>query len=208
MFESFILAGGKSSRMKRNKAFLKLDGKTLLDYSISTLRKIDSKKVSVVIAKHSEGFNKLSSEFPIISDIYENRGTLGGIYTALHNCKEKFAVILACDYPFVSKELLEFLIEQIENTKANCVAPLQKDEMIQPLCSVYNVEKCLGKITRILEQREKLPSTRFVLEDIKSHFVRFEEFANLPNAEHFFFNVNRLQDFEKALQIKKLLDEK
>lgn len=204
MFESFILAGGKSSRMKSAKAFLKLGKKTLLEHSISTLQKIDSSKISVVVAENSNKFKSI----PTIKDIYKDRGTLGGIHSALANCKEKYALINACDYPFISADLLNFLIKIAKDKDADCVAPIQKDGIVQPLCAVYKTQKCLKVLTGILEKSDKTPSARDFLKQFDTKFIKFKEFANLPNAENFFFNVNTPSDFEKAIEIKNHLDEK
>lgn len=201
MFESFILAGGKSSRMRRNKAFLKLGDRTILEHSISTLQKIKSKKISVVVAQQLEEIDIFPKEISIISDIYKNKGTLGGIHSALSNCKERFVVILACDLPFTSSELLDFLLNSIKNTEFACVAPIQQDGIIQPLCAIYNVEKCLETIAQILEKDEKLSSTKSILDLLKAKFIDFDKFADLPNSEHFFFNVNTPKDFEQAIRI-------
>jgi molybdopterin-guanine dinucleotide biosynthesis protein A len=204
MFDSFILAGGKSSRMKNNKAFLKLGEKTLLEHSLSTLQEIKSNRIYVVVADNSNKFDN----FSVIIDIYKNRGTLGGIHSSLAHCKEKYAVIIACDYPFVSPKLLNYLLEFAENDEVDCIAPIQKDGIIQPLCAVYKTQKCLSVLTAILKESNKTPSARTFLEQINTNFIEFVEFAEMPNSEYFFFNINTPEDFKKAIEIKKLVDEK
>ena len=197
MYQSFILAGGKSSRMKRDKAFLKLGNKTLLEHSTSKLEEINSNKISVAIAKNSDKFEGLQT----IADIYKNRGTLGGIHSALSNCNEKYALITACDYPFIPSVFLKFLLVLAKNNDADCVAPIQKDGIIQPLCAVYKTDKCLETLTSILENSNRTPSARNFLKRINTKFIEFDEFKHLSNSTNFFFNVNTPEDFEKATKI-------
>jgi molybdopterin-guanine dinucleotide biosynthesis protein A len=208
MFESFILAGGKSSRMKRNKALLKLERKTLVEHSIAALQDINSPQISIVVAESSSQFEGLPKNIKIISDICKNRGTLGGIHSALAHCQEKYTLIFACDYPFVSGKLLNYLLEAGANNRFDCVTPVQKDGIPQPLCTLYKTKKCLRALTAILEESGKTPSARNFLKQINTKFIEFEEYAALPNSDYFFMNVNTPQDFERALEIKHLLDEK
>lgn len=203
MFESFILAGGRSSRMKHNKAFLKLGDRTFLEHSIYALKKINSNKISVVIAENSDKFTNYS----VITDIYKDRGTLGGIHSALAHCKEKFALIIACDYPFVSVSLLNYLLGIAKINDANCVAPIQRDGIIQPLCAVYKTEKCLKILSAILDESLETPSARDFIKMLDTKFVEYEQIADLPNAENFFFNVNTPEDFEKATKIYNSINE-
>ena len=197
MFESFILAGGKSSRMKRNKAFLQLEGKTLLDIQNGKLKKIGSKKISVVLAEEAENFEN----YTVITDFYKNRGTLGGIHSALENCGEKYALILACDMPFVSEDLLHFLVKTIEKENTDCVAPIQKDGIIQPLCAVYDAKKCVEILAAIFDEFDETPSARDFLKRIETRFIEFAEFSNLPNSENFFFNLNTPENYRTAQKI-------
>src|SRR5665213_164285 len=90
--EICILAGGLSTRMGRNEARLRLRGKTLLRHIHETAR---------------------STSWPvriIRRDLVPRCGPLGGIYTALKTSKAGRVLFLACDMPFVSVDLLEWLI--------------------------------------------------------------------------------------------------
>ncbi len=184
--------------MKRDKLALKLGKKTLLEHSISVLEEINSSQnISVVLAQKPDNFLAIKT----LTDVYKDRGTLGGIHSALANCREKYAVIIAVDYPFVTKDLLEYLLEIAKSENAVCVAPIQEDGIIQPLCAVYETKTCLQILSAILEHSDKTPSARDFLKRIKTRFVNFSEIEHLPNSENFFFNVNTPEDYEKALEI-------
>ena len=100
-FTGYILAGGKSSRMGRDKAFLKIGDKTFLENAVEIL-KPNCEQVKIVLNKSQNHFiEKLPDDISHIFDIYENRGAVGGIHAALQDCQTEFAVILAVDLPFV-----------------------------------------------------------------------------------------------------------
>ena len=183
--------------MKRDKAFLQLEGKLLLDIQMEKLQAIGSKKTSVVVAEKSEQFKN----YQVVTDIYENRGTLGGIHTALKNCDEKYALILACDLPFVSARFLLFLIEKMEGKSFDCIAPIQTDGIIQPLCGIYNSERGEKILTAMLEESAETPPARDFVKRIDTKFIEFAEFADLPGAENFFFNLNTPENFQTAQKI-------
>lgn len=192
-FESFILIGGKSSRMGKDKFSLVLNSKNFLEIASETLQNFGN--VSVVVSAQSD----VSENFPIVKDIYQNRGALGGIHSALVNSKSDWTIILACDYPFVSIELIKFLtnLSQIEKD-FDAFSPIQADGKIQPLCAVYQTEICRKVLSEMLKNEGEKYSVRDFLNRIKTRYVEFSEIAHLPNSKHFFFNVNTPEDFEKA----------
>jgi molybdenum cofactor guanylyltransferase len=192
-FESFILIGGKSSRMGVDKFSLILSGKTFLEIMLEILQNVGD--VAAVISEQTS----FVENFPTVKDIYKNRGALSGIHAALVNSKSDFTIISACDYPFVTVELIEFLtnIAQTENN-FDAFALIQSDGKIQPLCAIYKTENCREILSEMLENEVKNYSVRDFLNRTKTRYVEFSEIANLPNSEHFFFNVNTPEDFEKA----------
>src|SRR5262245_22531689 len=96
--EAFILAGGASSRMGTDKARLLLDGKTFIERIAQTLSDFAARVV--IVGQHSEDLDLES-----VIDIHPKWGALGGIETALTNCKTEWAFVIACDLPFVTADL-------------------------------------------------------------------------------------------------------
>ncbi|HWC15439.1 MAG TPA: molybdenum cofactor guanylyltransferase [Terriglobales bacterium] len=127
----FLLAGGKSSRMGADKAFIQIGGCTLLDRGVQVLAVVCS-GVAVVgdVAKFA------NHNVAVIEDIYRDCGPLAGIHAALSQSPAEFNLVLAVDMPLVSPELLEFLFEQAENSDA-IVTVVRIDRGFQPLCAVY-----------------------------------------------------------------------
>lgn len=197
-FTGFILIGGKSSRMGEDKFSLKINGKTFLEIAVETLEKAGIKQVSVVVSEQTDPIENL----PFVKDIYKNRGALSGIHSALVNSKSVWTIILACDYPFVTVELIQFLINLTEdNSQFDTFAPIQSDGKIQPLCAIYKTIICREILSEMLKNETENYSVRDFLNQVKTHYIEFEQIANLPKSEYFFFNVNTPEDFNLAAKI-------
>ena len=126
----FVLAGGKSSRMGEDKAFLDFRGQTLLDRALNVLGDVCD-RVAIVgdLAKFvnygaskgesvkRESVNRESVKCEsVVSDIFPGCGPLAGIHAALAHSSAELNLMLAVDMPFVTPELLEFLLaEEINN---------------------------------------------------------------------------------------------
>ncbi len=111
---AFILAGGKSTRMGVDKAFVPLDGRTLLARALELARGLAS---DVRIVGDVAKFGKFG---PVVEDIFQNRGPLGGIHAALRASATDLNLILAVDLPFVAAQFLSYMIEQAGNCSSAC----------------------------------------------------------------------------------------
>lgn len=128
---AFILAGGKSTRMGVNKAFVELDGQTLLARVLELARRVTS---DVRIVGDRAKFEKFGA---VVEDVFRNSGPLGGIHAALRSSVTELNLILAVDVPFVPTEFLRYVIEQAGNcSRASAVIPRAAGGW-QPLCAVY-----------------------------------------------------------------------
>lgn len=193
-FTGYILTGGKSSRMGKDKAFLKIGEKTFIENAAAALEP-NCAAVKVVINKNQNNFvEKLPDGVPHIFDRFENRGALGGIHAALKDCKTAFAVILAVDLPFVSDEAIAKLCEiaDASNKYLACV-PRQTDNQPQPLCAVYRANYCLPAIEKLLNENDSA-SVRDFLELIFPRYISADQLSADENLLH---NVNRPEDFRQ-----------
>ena len=114
-----IIAGGKSARMGRDKAFVKLAGKPLIRHVIERSRNLGQTE-TILIANQPERYRHLG--LLVFSDVCPNKGSLGGIYTALTYAQSPHTLVIACDMPFIKTELLRFMIAQISDA-IDIVAP-------------------------------------------------------------------------------------
>ncbi len=191
--QGFILVGGASSRMGSDKAQLKFHGQTGVELIAAALR-------PNVVAVRSVGSREEASlsQLQNVPDLHERWGALGGIQAALYACQSAWAAIVACDLPLVTDELFARLW-QFAKEPFDAVVPLQPDGRQQPLCAFYRRERCLAATDRLIASDEHTP--RVLLASVPTRWVEFSELADLPNAEHFFLNVNTPADYERAIQI-------
>ena len=138
-----ILAGGKSSRMGSNKAFLKLKGKTFIERQIELLREMFDE--IFISANTPSEYEYLS--LPVFKDIYPEKGPLGGIYTSLVNSGSASTFMLACDMPFVESELIKYLKGF---TKEYDVVIPKSERGLEPLHAFYS-KNCIDPIKRELD---------------------------------------------------------
>lgn len=101
-----ILAGGKSSRMGTNKALRELDGLPLIAHVARTMQHV-FKRV-LIVADDAEPYRFL--RLPIYPDIFKDSGPLGGIHAGFVYSGAKSIFVAACDTPFISGALLEYII--------------------------------------------------------------------------------------------------
>src|ERR1044072_8847386 len=101
MIEGFILVGGASSRMGTDKAHLHLEGRSFVEHVAAALAAVAG-RVSVVGA----GDMDLAAwRLPVVTDVYEKWGALGGLHGALNACRAPWAAGVARDLPYVTGEL-------------------------------------------------------------------------------------------------------
>src|SRR4030095_16562846 len=96
---AFILAGGQSRRMGTDKARLTLQGQSFVERVAAELAAVTP---SVTIVGNRRSATQAGINLPIVSDVYPDCGALGGVHAALSACLATWALIVACDFPFVT----------------------------------------------------------------------------------------------------------
>ena len=185
-----ILAGGKSSRMGKDKGYCTLNGKPMVLYAIDMLSQICD---NIIISSNNPEYTQFG--FPVVEDEIKNIGPLGGIYSGLKQSKTQDNFFLSCDMPMVSLELLEYILSFKNDYEA--VIPLWNN-FPEPMCAYYNVN-VLSSLDSFIQKGQ------FKLQDvIKSfHHKMLEITPDLPfYSKELFTNVNSEVDLNN-LQIKK-----
>lgn len=201
--DGFVFVGGASSRMGRDKAQMILGGKRLFERAAAVLSEICKGRVSLV--GDQSGHLAAGTELAVatVTDIRvagENlpRAPIVGLYTALAKATTPWIVVLACDLPFVTADLMTKL-EGFCSDESDVVVPMQPDARPQPLCAFYRRERCLPVAEETLKTGD-LKLQRF-LSRVSTRYVGFDQIAGLEDSAHFFLNVNRPEDYESALRI-------
>ena len=185
--EAFILAGGASSRMGTDKSQLPIAGQTFTERIAETLLRLTD---SVTIV----GRRADNSRLPSVADVYPQWGALGGLHAALAACKRDWAIVVACDLPFVTAELFSYCAEKRVGHEA--VVPIQEDGRPQPLAALYRVDPCRQRATELIQAGRRRPLD--LLEAVKTCRISFAEIRNLDQAERFFVNINTPSDYYEA----------
>ena len=191
----FLIAGGRSSRMGANKAFLDFRGQTLLDRALSVLNGACGRATMVGDPETFASFG------PVVADVFPGCGPLAGIHSALLHSSADLNLMLAVDMPFVSEALLKFLLCAAEDTDATVTVP-RANKRLQPLCAVYRRE-----FASTAEQA--LKAGDYKIDAAFAHVpLRVVEEAELIAAgfsEKSFFNVNTPEDRRAADDLSSLL---
>ncbi|MDP6685651.1 MAG: molybdenum cofactor guanylyltransferase [Candidatus Omnitrophota bacterium] len=179
-----ILSGGKSTRMKTDKAFVKIGSKTMIEELISRLENKFSKLM--IIANEKEKYAGLGIE--VIKDIIPEKGPLGGIYTALVKSDSFYNFIFSCDAPFVNLDLIDYMISEREGI--DIIVP-RWNNRFEPLHAIYS-KNCIEAIERQLGKNE-LKVTNF-FQYVKVRVIDEKEISRFVSSQPFFANINTPQD--------------
>jgi len=143
-FTVAIIAGGQSRRMGQDKAFLELDGQALIDRVLERSAKRGQAE-TIIITNKPAAYAHLGQ--PMYGDALPNSGALGGIYTALLRARAPAVLALACDMPFLNRDLLRLLLGQL-SADVDIIAP-RVAGYPQALHAIYK-KTCLPPIARQL----------------------------------------------------------
>ena len=188
--EAFILAGGASSRMGTDKAALRLGGLTFVERIAGALRAVTS-DICLVSSRHVEGPWGL----PVIHDLRENCGAMGGLHAALTAAKAAQSIVVSCDLPFVTGRLFERLVT-FSGAEFDAIAPVQEDGRPQPLCAIYQTAPCRQLADELLLAGELRP--RKLLARARTHWVPYADLIDLAGSAFFFMNVNTPEEHARA----------
>ena len=182
-----ILAGGESSRMGSDKGLLNLGGKPLINYAIEALSGLCS---DIIISSSSSAYQEFG--FQVVKDEFPGIGPMGGIYSALRQSKADANLVLSCDLPFVTKELLSFILKNASGFQV--AVPWQGNRHYEPLCGFYGLS-VLDEIRACIQRGNfKLPD---LFEEIKINRLVISESLDFYH-EDLFFNVNSKHDLLTA----------
>jgi molybdopterin-guanine dinucleotide biosynthesis protein A len=129
---AYVLAGGRSARMGQDKALLSLAGKPLIRHAIEKLSTLTG-EVAIL-----SGQPELAPFAPLVPDLRESCGPLGGIEAALSLSRHDWSLIVPVDVPFFPTALLRSWTEKVLSQPAARVALFVVDGIPHPaLCLVH-----------------------------------------------------------------------
>lgn len=171
-----ILAGGNSTRMGTNKAFMVYRHKRMIDWVIEVAGKITA---NIIISTNS---HISDLDFPQVKDTYENIGPMGGIFSGINKSGAKWNLVLACDIPDSNAEFLLYLSTYFNDYQA--IIPVLPEGRIQPLAAWYH-----HSILPIIE--DQIQAGDYKMQNLLNHLnTLYVECSN----ESWFKNVNTPSD--------------
>jgi molybdopterin-guanine dinucleotide biosynthesis protein A len=188
-----ILSGGLSTRFGgKNKAFIYVGGMRILD----RLYRIFSGLFDEIILVTNDPLQFVEWDLTIVTDIFPLRSSLTGIHTGLFYMKNQFAFFSACDTPFLRKDLVEVLLENIDRN-IDLIMPETVAGM-EPLCAIYS-KRCLNTAEHHIKQN------KFKIQQaLGKHRWKIISESKLRSKDPeliSFFNINTPQDLARAEQM-------
>jgi molybdopterin-guanine dinucleotide biosynthesis protein A len=171
-----ILSGGLNTRF---------GGTRLLDVFTDLFDEI------ILVTNHPEQF--LQWDLTIVTDIFDLRSSLTGIHTGLFYANNPNAFFSACDTPFLQKELVETLVEQIEH-KIDIIMP-ETTAGFEPLCAIYS-KRCLKPAEDHLKANKLKIQWAFRSNRIKH--IPENQLRSVDPELRSFFNINTPEDLARA----------
>ena len=190
-----VLAGGMSRRLGRNKALEPIGGQPLICRVTERLAQVAEELVVVVNEAERATVLPLPPGAKVTVDRYPGKGSLGGLFTGLSAAAQPWAVMVACDMPFLSVALLRHMLSLREGHDA--VVPVV-EERPEPLHALYSA-RCLPFMERRL-QADDLKIARF-FDEVRVRYVPEEELRQLDPELHSFFNINTQEDVDRAMAL-------
>jgi molybdenum cofactor guanylyltransferase len=185
-----ILSGGLNTRFNgQNKAFVRVGQKRILDRLYDVFSDLFDE--IILVTNHPQQF--LDWDLTIVTDLFSIRSSLTGIHAGLFYMKNPFAFFSACDTPFLKKELVEILVEQIENN-TDIIMP-KTAAGFEPLCAIYS-KRCLKQAEQHLKENKLKIQWAF-----RGHRIKYiPESALLQKDPELksFFNINTPEDLVRA----------
>ncbi len=191
---AIILAGGQSQRMKLNKALLPLDGKPMVAHICEVMKTIFD---SVILVTNNPMYYFFLC-LQLVTDLFGGKGPVGGIYTGLFYASSSHTFAIACDMPFVRKEVVQYLLNQV-SPRWDAVVPLTPNGH-EPLHAVY-ARGCIKKIHAQLMTND-LKITSFY-ERIRVRSVNQAELSATDPEARSYVNINTMDDFTEATSLLK-----
>lgn len=181
-----ILAGGNSSRFGENKAFVEVAGRPLVENTVNMLKYIFSEVI--IVANKVEDYEYLGLK--IVKDIIPGKGPLSGIHAGLVNSSADNNFIVACDMPFLNRDLIQFMKQKV--SRSDVLIP-RTGEGIEPLHAFYS-KRCIKPIEQRLQSNNYKIIDFFA--EVETEYVEEKDILTFDPMVRSFKNLNTQLDYE------------
>jgi len=174
--------------MGRNKAFLELGGRTLIEIVLERLTQVCAEVL--VVAGDVSPYSGLG--VPTVRDRFAGAGVLGGLHAGLEAASCELAIAVGCDMPFLNPDLLRAFVEWSAGFD---VVLLRRGEEVEPLHATYR-RTCLLPIEEAIHARQRRIISFF--DRVRVRYLTPEEIIPFDPELRSFFNVNTPEEWERA----------
>ena len=186
---AFILGGGESSRMGRDKGLLDLGGVPII---VRAARLVGLVAGPPVVVGSPEIYQRLGLR--AIRDDWPGAGPLGGVATALRASESSWNLIVACDLPYLTRDWLAFLVDRARGSKADAILPVSQGG-VEPLCSMYG-KSCEPAIWLALDRGVRKVTDG--LAHLRLEHIEPREWKGFDSDGFLFKNMNTAAEYEEA----------
>jgi molybdopterin-guanine dinucleotide biosynthesis protein A len=189
-----VIAGGKSRRMGRDKRFLEIGGKALLDRVLEIMEPLFAEIIVVL----SDGTPVLGqSRWRTVTDLIPQCGSLGGLYTGLYSATHPRVFAVACDMPFLNSELVHYMATLNEGAD---VVMARLVTGLQPMHALYS-KRCLGPLEAMARSGNLKVQNLVSVTDLNVRLVSEADLIRFDPQLLSFQNINTPADLEFARTI-------
>jgi molybdopterin-guanine dinucleotide biosynthesis protein A len=192
-----VQAGGKSTRMGgQPKALLDVGGRRIIDRVVQVLRAVTDEVL--IVTNTPELYASLG--LPMVSDVFPDHGSLGGIYSGLRAARGDAAFTVACDMPFLTPAIAELVVGRAG--RADVVIP-EVGQYLETLHASY-ARACLPHMMARLARGELRVTSFF--DQVRVLRIGQAEMEHLRDPAVAFMNVNTPEDLAEARRLAPALE--
>lgn len=189
-YSLLLLAGGKSSRMGKNKAELLYEGRTFVENLIEKAKNLGIEKI------YLSGYQREYKDTQVVYDVYPEIGPLGGLHGGLTMADTPYCLVLPVDIPQIPQDFLEELLtfhgqSMTDSEKTEKPLVVERNDFLEPLIGIYPVS-----MKAVMEER--------ILAERFSVFRMIQEWGCISYktniSEEHIANINTQEDYEKLLK--------
>jgi molybdopterin-guanine dinucleotide biosynthesis protein A len=193
---ALILAGGSNRRYPALKPFIEIEGEIIIERQLRVLLYLfDQVMLSTNLPEFYFKFG-----LPMVGDIGSSSGPLSGILSGLLNSSENKLFVVACDMPFIKKELIELILSKKDEAS---VVLCTYNRKLHPLIGLYD-RSLISKIQKYIEQR----NYRVIdfIKELDICIIDEDEIKKVDPDGCSFVNINTPEDLKKIIGGRICLD--
>ena len=188
-----LQAGGQSTRMGEDKGLMSFGQGSLVEFILEQVEGLGDE--ILVVSNQPEAYTFLG--FPVYTDVLPGIGALGGLLTALTYANSDAALVLACDMPFVNRDMIDYMIDHLPGN--DVVVPVYGDKnFIETFRGVY-AKACLTSVKKAVAAGKRRAIAFHP--NVRVRLISPEEVERFDPDGRSFINVNTPEEYQHALDL-------